>query len=174
MVREIQFNSKNFEKKDDYNLLGPLTKNTIILCSNWNIMNLLAKEIFDTINGNAEYNDYYCDDKDIGNAIFELRFGLQMKIKINNQTITLALEPAIVYKAKRPEDIWLFDCTKANQGFIYPMLIYKGSRRIWKKGLDEVYKMICSGRYGCYNGEWTNLRNVEYDSEYRVINSRII
>lgn len=182
MVRSIQFNDGRFKKEEDYNLLSPLTDNTIILCPDWKRMNSLAKEMIDTINGNAEYNNYDCDDEDIGSAMFELRFGLQMKIRINSQTITLALEPAIIYKAKNPEDIWLFEWSGTDgiptlpkyQEAIYPMLIFKGSREVWNKGVDEVYKTICSGRYGCYDGKWVNLQGIEYDSEYSVINSRTL
>ena len=66
-------------------------------------------EIVDTVNEKAEYNDYWCDDEDVGKAKVELRFGLQQVIDINGQKITIALEPAIIYKANKPEDIWLFD-----------------------------------------------------------------
>ena len=64
-------------------------------------MDTLTKEIINTVNGKAEYNDYCCDDED-------LCFGLQRIIDINGQKITIGLEPAIIYKANKPEDIWLF------------------------------------------------------------------
>ena len=88
----------------------------------------------------------------------ELRFGLQCLIDINGQKITLGLEPSIIYKANNPEDIWLFDINGYNQEVIYPMLIFKGSRQIWEAGKDEVYKTICNGQFGCYDGNFVNLK----------------
>ena len=38
--------------------------------------------------------------------------------------------------------------------YIYPMLIFKGSKSTWNDGKDAVYQTICNGRYGCYNGKW--------------------
>lgn len=43
-----------------------------------------------------------------GKAKLDLCFGLQRIIDINGQKITIGLEPAIIYKANKPEDIWLF------------------------------------------------------------------
>ena len=37
------------------------------------------------------------------------------------------------------------------------MLIFKGSYDLWDTGKDEVYKTICNGRYGCYDGQWVDL-----------------
>lgn len=56
-------------------------------------MDTLTKEIINTVNGKAE---------------LDLCFGLQRIIDINGQKITIGLEPAIIYKANKPEDIWLF------------------------------------------------------------------
>ena len=38
------------------------------------------------------------------------------------------------------------------------MLIFKGSRQIWEAGKDEVYKTICNGQFGCYDGNFVNLK----------------
>lgn len=162
MVNGIQFTDKRFKTEDDYNSLGGLTNNTIIICHDYKLMDSLTKEICNTINGKAEHNNYDCDNFDIGNAKIVLQFGLQRIIDINGQRITLALEPSIIYKAKEMADIWFFDWKGGDAGaiyeeFIYPMTIFKGSKDIWKKGLDEVYKMICNGRYGTYDGSWVNL-----------------
>lgn len=105
-----------------------------------------------------------------------LSFGLQRIIDINGQRITLALEPAIIYKAKDIEDIWLFDW-KGNdkfgvcqyEEFIYPVCIFKGSREVWNDGKDELYKMICNGRYGTYDGKWIDLGG-DHHRDYRVNN----
>ena len=169
MLYGIEFTDKRFKVEEDYNVLDALTKNTIILCSNYKLMNTLAKEIINTVNGKAEYNDYWCDDKDVGKAKFDLNFGLQKVIDINGQKITLALEPSIIYKADSPEDVWLFDWQGTNEietlpdykEFIYPILIFKGSKEKWKDGKDAVYKMICGGRYGCYDGKWVDLNKSE-------------
>ncbi len=108
MVNTIQFNATRFNTKDDNNLLE-LTDNTIILCANINIMISLADEILNTINGKAEYNDYWCDESDIGKATSPIRFGLLTLINVNNQKITLSIEPSIIYKAKSIDDIWFID-----------------------------------------------------------------
>lgn len=173
MLRAIEFKTKRFRTKDDYNLLCPLTENTIILCNNYKLMDSLAKEILNTVNGSAEYNDYDCDDEDIGNAKMWLSFGLQRVIDINGQRITLALEPAIIYKANDIKDIWFFDYRGNDEietlppyeEFIYPMTIFKGNKNVWEDGKDEVYKVICNGRYGTYNGKWVDLQGDHCDEE---------
>ncbi|MCM1235667.1 MAG: hypothetical protein NC489_36695, partial [Ruminococcus flavefaciens] len=117
-----------------------------------------------TVNSEAEYNDYDCDDEDVGSAKLWLSFGLQRVIDINGQRITLALEPSIIYKAKDIEDIWLFDWSgddglgvRPYEEFIYPVCIFKGSHEVWSDGKDEMYKMICNGQYGTYDGKWVDL-----------------
>lgn len=176
MLRTIEFTAKRFMTKEDNNLFSPITKNAIILCHNYALMDSLAKEIINTVNGNAEYNNYDCDDEDVGKAKMHLSFGLQRVIGINGQRITLALEPAIIYKANNIEDVWFFDYQGTDevetlppyQEFIYPMTIFKGSHETWKKGKDEVYKTICNGRYGTYDGKWVSLDENHYD--YRTHN----
>ncbi len=165
MLRAIEFNNDRFKKEDCYNVLYPISKNTIILCNNTGLMHSLADEIIKTVNGEAEYNDYDCDEKDIGKAKSIFSFGLQEIIDINGQHITLAIEPSIIYKANRMKDIWFFDYigkeddeTNPYKEFIYPLFIFKGSREAWKTGKDEIYKMICSGNFGTYDGKWANLK----------------
>lgn len=161
MVHGILFKDKRFDTEDYNNLLELDTNNTIILCNNYKLMDNLSKEIVDTINGKADYNDYYCDEEDDGQAKYGLRFGLQRVININNQKITLCLEPAMIYKAKDIKDIWFHDWIGDGDTYkesIYPMTIFKGSKEVWNEGLDKVYKMIVSGRYGCYDGKWINLK----------------
>ena len=157
MLEYIEFKADRFRKEEDFNVID-LTENTIILCNNCQLMNSLAKEIINTVNGKAEYNDYWCESEDIGKAKIELNFGLQCLIDINGQKITLSLEPSIIYKANKPEDIWLFNINGYNKEVIYPMLIFKGSNQIWEAGKDEVYKTICNGRFGCYDGKFLNLK----------------
>ena len=160
MVRGILFKDKRFDTKDDNNLMCPITDNTIILCANYRLMRSLAEEIFNTINGNAEYNDYDCDEEDVGKAKYELNFGLQKVIDINGQKITLCLEPAMIYRAKHIRDIWFADWIGKDDDYkesIYPMTIFKGGNEVWDSGLDKVYKMVVDGRYGCYDGSWVTL-----------------
>jgi hypothetical protein len=160
MVRGILFKDKRFDANDDNNLMSCMTENTIILCANYKLMRSLAEEIFNTINGNAEYNDYDCDEEDVGKAKYELNFGLQKVIDINGQKIILCLEPSMIYKAKHIRDIWFADWIGKDDDYlesIYPMTIFKGSNEVWDSGLDEVYKMVVGGRYGCYDGSWITL-----------------
>lgn len=152
MLETIIFNAERFEKEEDFNMID-FTENTIILCNNCRLMNTLREEILNTINGEAEYNDYWCDEKDIGKAKLDICFGLQQIIDINGQKITLSVEPAIIYKARNPEDIWFFNCNIENKEGIYPMLIFKGSREIWNAGKDTVYKALYNGQFGCYDKE---------------------
>ena len=164
MVEAILFKHKRFNTVDDNNLLSPLTLNTIILCANYNLMESLAKEIVRTINGMAEYNDYVCDKVDVGKANYVLNFGLQKIIDVNGQRISLCLEPAMVYKAKNIEDIWFFDATGQGDTYkesIWPMTIFKGSHEIWDKGLDEVYRTVVCGRYGCYDESWVHRPDID-------------
>lgn len=160
MVRGFLFKDKRFDTNDDNNLMYQITENTIILCANFKLMKSLAEEIINTINGNAEYNDYDCDEEDVGKAKYGLNFGLQKVIDINGQKITLCLEPAMIYKAKNIKDIWFIDWAGTDEDYkeqIYPMTIFKGSHEVWDKGMDEVYKTIVNGRYGCYDGSWVIL-----------------
>lgn len=85
----------------------------------------------------------------------------------------MALEPAIIYKANDINDIWLF-CYKgtdeietlpAYEEYIYPMIVFKGSHKVWQDGKDEMYKMICNGRYGTYDGKWIDLNGKRWDEE---------
>ena len=119
-----------------------------------------TKEILKTVNGYAEYNDYFCDDEDIGKANYTLYFGLQRVIEINDQKIILCLEPAMIYRATSIEDIWF--ATSAGEGDTYKEAVYSldafiGSKAIYAEGLDKVYKFIVSGRFGCYDGNWVTL-----------------
>ena len=160
MLEQIIFNNKRFKTEDDCNVID-FTNNTVILCSNYKLMDSLTTEIVNTVNGTAEYNDYWIDDTDVNAAKLDLCFGLQRIIDINGQKITLALEPAIIYKAEKIEDIWFFDCRVQEnkyEEFIYPMSIFKGSLEIWNAGKDIVYKTICNGQYGCYDGSWVNIK----------------
>lgn len=145
MLTGIEFNHERFKKENEYNLLTPITKNCIIICNSYKIMNGLAEEIINTVNGKAEYNNYVCDDEDIGKARYEIDCDLQKVIDINGQKITLALESAIVYKATDIEDIWFFDCINRNgiyEEFIYSITEFKSIYEIWDKGLDTIYKMV--------------------------------
>lgn len=160
MLESILFKAKRFDTNDNNNLMCDLTDNTVILCSDYKIMNSLADEIINTVNGEADYNDYYCEDEDIGKAKYTMCFGLQRVIEINNQKIILCLEPAMIYRAKQIEDIWF--ATSAGSGddykeAVYPMTSFIGSKDIYAEGLDKVYKFIVSGRFGCYDGNWVNL-----------------
>ena len=120
-----------------------------------------------------------CDDEDIGNAKVLFRFGLQCVIEIGDQHITLALEPAAIYKANDVEDIWFIDWGGSDEieafppyeEFIYPMTIFKGSRQVWEDGKDEVYKAICNGRYGCYSGKWVDLHTYDRIEKSSVTNA---
>lgn len=153
MVKGILFTDKRFDADNKNNQLD-FTGNTIILCNNYDLMNSLAEEIINTINGEAEYNDYCCDEEDIGKAKYEMRLGLQRVIDIDGQKIILCLEPAMIYRAKNIEEIWFFDWFGNGDSYkesIYPMTAFVGSHEIWNKGLDKVYKMIVTGRYGCYD-----------------------
>ena len=155
MVRGIKFTDKRFREADDDNILYPMTENTIILCHDYKLMHTLAKEIMDTINDETENNQLDCDDEDVGNAKMWMCFGLQRIIDVNSQRITLALEPSIIYKANIIDDIWLFN--SIDEEFVYPITIFKGAEEIWNKGKDELYKSICAGNFGTYDGCWVDL-----------------
>lgn len=164
MVNGILFKDKRFETIDDNNFLCPLTENTIILCNNRKMMHKLAAEIVYTINGEMEFNDYDCDDEDVGKARIESSFGLRAVVKINEQKITLCLEPAMIYKAEQIEDIWFYDCQKGDSYYreqIYPLTIFQGSHDVWDEGKDKVYEMIVSGRYGTYDGNWIDFKEAK-------------
>ena len=43
--------------------------------------------------------------------------------------------------------------------------IFKGSQKVWNDGKAEVYKMICNGRCGTYDGKWVDLHEEHWDEE---------
>lgn len=45
------------------------------------------------------------------------------------------------------------------------MSIFKGSQKVWDDGKDEVYKVICNGWYGTYDGKWLDIRGEQWDEE---------
>ena len=155
MLEDILFKAERFTENN--NCMAELTDNTIILCSNYKVMDSLADEIVNTVNGEAEYNDYYCETEDIGSAQFTLSFGLQRVIEINTQKIILCLEPAMIYRAKQIEDIWFATSTDDGDKYkeaVYALTSFIKSKDIYARGLDEVYKCIVAGRFGCYDGSW--------------------
>lgn len=159
------------------------------MCRNYKLIDTLAEEILNTVNRKAEYNNYDCDEEDIGKARLVLIFGLQRIIDINGQKITLALELSNIYKANNIEEIWLFDSrgsdetelSRPYEEFIYPITVFKGSNKVWEEGKDELYKVICNGRYGTYDGRWVDLNGINaaaviyckrnYPNEVRVTQS---
>lgn len=155
MLNAIRINDERFDMEQ--NTLAELTDNTIILCRNFDMMSTLAGDIVRAINKKGDYYAYICDDEDIGKAKYDVKLFLQKTIDINGQKITLCLEPAMVYRAKRIEDIWFLDYgwpnnQKSEQ--IYPLTAFKDAKELWESGLDAVYTQIAIGRYGGYNGEW--------------------
>lgn len=157
MVRGIKFNAERFDTKDDNNLMNPITENTVVICNNRKLIESLEKEIISTINGKAEYNDYDCDIEDVGKARSDSRCDIQKVIDINGQKIILSLEPAIIYRAEKIEDVWFYDWYGIGESYreqIYPLIVFKGSRDKWNEGRDAVYNMIIAGRYGGYDGSW--------------------
>ena len=158
MVTGILLKDKRFETKDQNNLLEPLTENTIIVCNNYQLMSALADEIVNTINANAEHNDYCCDEEDVGKAKYVLNFGLQKVIDINGQRITLCLEPAMIYKATKIEDIWFCDWLGEDDTYresVYPIVIFNGS--------DEVYTtQLSKGIYyvKIYGADFVTIREI--------------
>lgn len=175
MLDYIEFKNGTFD--NEHNLFGgQLTKNTIVLCNSYETMDFLHSKIVDVINELSEEDgiEYYCEDEDVCQAKTVLCFGLQRVVKINEQTITLALEPSIIYKADSIEDIWFID--KVHDKYsIFSMDRFVGSHDKWNEGKDEVYKYIVNGRYGCYDGNWFYLgesRLVIKDGELTGIKNR--
>lgn len=101
---------------------------------------------------------YICDNqkKDIKELKIIIDFALQTQYKFGKQTITMSVEPAIVYKTKKIADMWLRDYAGGlnEKLMIYPLEVFCGSHDLWKAGKDKVYKTICNGQYGTYDGSW--------------------
>ena len=155
MLNAIRICDERFDMEQ--NTLAELTDNTIILCRNFDMMSSLAGDIVRAINKKGDCCDYICDDEDTGKAKYDVKLFLQKTIDINGQKIARCLEPAMVYRAKRIEDIWFLDYGYPNNQKseqIYPLTAFKGARELWESGLDAVYTQIAIGRYGGYNGEW--------------------
>lgn len=164
MLKGIEFhNSSNreyqFETKDNYNLMSELTSNTIILCANPKIKNFITQQIvdifdckheeFDEESHDYNSNDYPCN-MDYKYIIQYLPTTILFIDSL--QQIILTVEAPFVIQAKSPKDIWFVDYDKDNKLIVYPFNIFKGYQDDWDKGIMEVYKNVCNGRYGCYDG----------------------
>lgn len=170
MIKGIEFNGEEWEKEKDHNFLGVLeikdeniglTNNVVVLCENRDIKYKISKTINDILNHKFDDSnevDFVCEDEDY-NILYKdrcfIEFGLTTIFNLYNQRITLSIEPSVIYKATKLEDIWLAE-TDIDERFysVFPILDFESSDKVFNKGLDEVYKMIVSGRYGCYDGSW--------------------
>ena len=160
MVNGILFKDSTFDTTQDNNLMYPLTENTIILCQDYKLMDNISHDIINIINGKEKLSDYDCSEDDVGKAKYEFNFGLQRVIDINGQKIILCLEPAMIYRATKPEDIWFagwVDVDGIIKKSVYPMLTYMGSMDIWNQGLNAVYKKISCGSFGYFTGSRVNI-----------------
>lgn len=155
MLEQIEFKNGRFNDYQNGNVMG-FTNNTVVICNNARIMKEVADAIISTVNGIAEENDYWCDDEDVGAAVIKFSYGLQNVLTIEDQIITLGIEPALLYKAKDICDLWFID-EKDGLLITYPFTSFIGSHEIWESGKDEVYSRLCNGCFGCYDGSWVNL-----------------
>ena len=152
MLRGIQFNSSIFDKKDDNNLMDKLTANTIILCENTTVRNLIAKEIVRILNHECESNgdnDYYCEPTDNMRYKYVVNYLPTTTLDVDcEQLITITVEAPYILTAKEPDDIWFASVDKDNIISIYPLKIFKGYKEVWEQ--KKTYQYVLSGRYGCY------------------------
>lgn len=155
MLNRIEFKTDRFTQEDGYNSFCGLTNNTIILCCSTSIKRELVKEIQDTLNEQRERNDYDCNEKDIRNYHVLINFLTTTILRIGDQIIVFSVEPTCIFKANNIDDIWFCnENCQTDKICLYPMTIFKGSKEKWNEGIIEVYKFICNGRYGTYDGEY--------------------
>lgn len=155
MLRGIEFKSDRFNQEDEWNFLYELTNNTIILCNSTTIKRELTKEIKNTLNEQAEYNDYDCDEEDIRNCDTLIEFLPTTIFKIGEQTILFSVETTCVFKANDVHDIWFcYEDENTNKISLEPLAIVKNSEEKWDDDIIKVYKDIYNGKYGTYNGDY--------------------
>ena len=127
---------KEIEKYKMYQL----TKNTIILCNNSEIKYKLISEFADEIN-------------DIINIKTIVTYKPTSIYLIDNeQKFIVTTEAPFILKCNNPYDLWFCDMNNKNEIQLWSFVEFKEYKQIWDKGIEEVYKEVINGRFGCYEG----------------------
>ena len=162
MLKEIEFLDDIFNKEDGNNVMCELTDNTIIICSDLRVKNIILKHIIECFESSDYENcDYNYED---GDRIFiEVSYKPTSIVNISNidnvcpmQRITITKEVPFILQAKTSDDIWFVnykkyynDKSKNKSGIsIYPFSIFKGYIDIWNEGIMNVYKQTINGKFG--------------------------
>ena len=161
MLNAVEFLDDIFNKEDDNNIMCELTDNTIIICSNSRVKNIILKHIIECFKSSDYENcDYNYEDGD--KFQIEVSYNPTSVINVSNnnnltQRITITKEVPFILQAKNPNDIWFANYNEeSSQTSIYPFTIFKGYIDVWDKGVMNVYKKIingCYGNFGVYDYE---------------------
>ena len=155
MISNLEFNSLSKKKIE----MNELTKNVVVLFNNSVLKNTFREEFAkisqDEIEGELDNDDVnYSTTTDCKAQIKETIAYLPTSIYIvnNEQRFILTAEAPFVLQCTNPYDLWFCDTNSENEVQIWSFVDFIGHKEIWDKGIDEVYRTVINGRYGCYNG----------------------
>lgn len=156
-----------FDKLNENKTLGiyQLTNNTIILFNNSDLKYKFQKEFLKIRDDETDrYDNSICYSTAIDNEKFEEQdHKAEIKIVIeymptsiykidNEQTIVLTVEAPFIFTCKDPYDLWFCDTNNKDEIQLYSFVEFKDYKELWDKGIDNIYKMTTTGRFGCYEG----------------------
>lgn len=167
MLDAILFNDpKKFKQESEYNYIDTITDNCIILCEDTGVKCFLAQQIEDICTGKHKESgyDYWADSplnitdrfEYLPTTIFEID---------EEQKISITIEPPFVLTANSPADIWFAIRDMENKVAIYPFRLFKGFNEVWESGIQNVYKSVISGKFGCYDGFSHTVNNTPIGKE---------
>lgn len=148
MLEYIIFTDNNF---------APLTKETapefkqlsVVLCQGSALVEKIAHEIADTVNGEREQNTYWCNDADVGNAVLT-RNGQNVIVRINEQQIIISCDPNDAKVAQDYKDVILIG-ERQNKYAVQMLCDYEHYiSRQYGSDPEKVYRALADGRFGLF------------------------
>jgi hypothetical protein len=161
MITGLEINSLSKEKLE----MLELTKNTIVLFNSFELKNKFVQEFSKIQNDETNSDDNsicYCtiidDDKaseqdhkaDIKTNIIYMPTSIFTVD--NEQRFVFTTEAPFVLQCNNPYDLWFCDTNNENEIQLYSLVGFKGYKEAWGDGVDNIYKNVINGRYGCYEG----------------------
>lgn len=149
-------------KLNEEDVFTELTDNTLVLFNNSNLLYKFSVEfdkIIAEINHNKENEDVLWDIGDEKECYIKriLSYKATHIYDVNNgeQRIILSVEPTIILTMKDMYDLWFVDSNNENEISFWSLVEFKGyggEHEMKKYSVIEIYKDVCGGRFGCYEG----------------------
>lgn len=161
MITGLEISSLSKEKLE----MHELTKNTIVLFNNFELKNKFVQEFSKIQNDETNSDDNsicYCTIIDYDKTS-EQDHNAEIKTNViymptsiftvdNEQRFVFTTEAPFVLQCNNPYDLWFCDTNNENEIQLYSLVGFKGYKEAWSNGVDNIYKNVINGRYGCYEG----------------------